>query len=51
MSQDTHDLNATRQIEIGSWLIFGFTDLGEVPIRGKTEPMQVWAVVRLKKSS
>jgi adenylate cyclase len=28
---------------------FEFTDLGEVPIRGKAEPVRVWAVVRLKR--
>jgi class 3 adenylate cyclase len=28
---------------------FEFTDLGEVPIRGKAEPVRVWAVVQLKR--
>jgi adenylate cyclase len=39
----TYDALGSRRAE------FEFIDLGEVPIRGKTEPMQVWAVVRLKK--
>ena len=44
ISEWTYEALGSRRVE------FEFTDLGEVPIRGKTEPVRVWAVVGRQRS-